>query len=155
MQDGTLSPPEQQAPPFVGALLRLCWQQVRSRLYDAIRQHGFDDIQEAHFAVFSYPMPDGARPSDLARQLGMSRQAVNYILGQLEAAGYLERRAALGAERRQIRFTARGWAVAEVMWATLRHIQKDWAHEVGEAQFTTFMSVLRQLAQAGPPFKRE
>ena len=46
-------------PPFVGALLRLCWRRVRHRMYEAIRAAGFADLQDAHLAVFSYRCPTG------------------------------------------------------------------------------------------------
>jgi DNA-binding MarR family transcriptional regulator len=33
----------------------------------------------------------GARPSDLAARLGITKQALNYLLGELERLDYLER----------------------------------------------------------------
>jgi hypothetical protein len=45
---------------------------------------GSPDLQDAHFGVFSYPLPDGVRPSELARNMRMSRQAANYLIVQLE-----------------------------------------------------------------------
>src|SRR5690242_10994326 len=80
--------------PYVGALLRLSWQRVRARINAAVRAAGFDDLQDTHMLVFSYPPADGVRPSELARRLGMSRQAANHVIGQMEAMGYLKRRAA-------------------------------------------------------------
>lgn len=56
-------------------------------LHDA----GFTDLVTAHFAVLRYPGPDGSRPSDLAVGAGMTKQAMNYLLGQLEQCGYLVR----------------------------------------------------------------
>ena len=38
----------------------------------------------AHLVVLQYPGPQGMRPSDLAAQLGTSKQALNYLLGELE-----------------------------------------------------------------------
>ena len=34
-----------------------------------------------------YPHPDGVRPNDLAERINMTKQATNYLLGQLEALG--------------------------------------------------------------------
>ncbi|MDG4875355.1 MarR family transcriptional regulator [Mesorhizobium sp. WSM4935] len=132
-------------PPFVGALLRLCWQNVRAKIREAIRGHGFTDLQEPHFAIFSYPLPDGVRPSELARQLRMSRQATNYLVGQMEALGYLERRVGSGGDRRVIYLTERGRRVAEVLYSCLRELQMQWAQEVGQDRFDVFLEVLRQL----------
>jgi hypothetical protein len=42
--------------------------------------------------VFRYPLPEGRRPSDAAVDAGMTRQAMGYLLGQLEELGYLTAR---------------------------------------------------------------
>jgi len=131
---------------YVGALLRLGWQRVRARLNEAVHAAGFSDLQETHMLVFSYPPPDGVRPSDLARRLGMSRQAANHVIAQLEAMGYLKRRAAAGSERRLVYLTARGWRVGDAIFACLEAIEAEWAREIGKERFADFMAVLRTLA---------
>jgi DNA-binding MarR family transcriptional regulator len=142
---------EQLQPPFIGALLRLTWQRVRSRMHSAIREAGFTDLQEAHFAVFSYPLPDGIRPSELARNMRMSRQAANYLIVQLEELGYLERRAPRGSDRRLVHLSARGRRVGETIFACLRDLQAEWAAEVGKDDFRRFMEVLRHLSVEREP----
>jgi DNA-binding MarR family transcriptional regulator len=140
-----------QGPPYVGALLRLCWQRVRAHMHAAIRANGFTDLQEAHFAVFSHPLPDGMRPSDLARQLRMSRQATNYLVGQMEGLGYLERRVGPNGDRRLVYLTERGSRVADVIYASLRELQGQWADEVGHDRFEAFMEVLGLLSNEPSP----
>ena len=137
---------EADGPPYVGALLRLCWQQARARLNEAVRAAGFTDLQDAHLSVFAWPLPEGERPSDLARRIGASRQAANHLLAQMEAMGYLERRSPAGSERRLVYVTSRGWRVAEAIWASMRGLQQEWAEEVGAEKFADFLAVLRQLA---------
>ena len=134
-------------PPFIGALLRLTWLRVRERLHQAIREAGYSDLQDAHFAVFSYPLPHGVRPSDLARNIRMSRQATNHLIGQLEALGYLERRAGAGSERRLIYLSARGLVVGEMIYACLIRLQDEWSAEIGRERFEVFMDVLRELSR--------
>src|SRR5215471_7912687 len=114
-------------PPFFGALLRIVWQHVRSQMLAAVREAGFADFQDAHFAVFSYPLPDGVRPSEIARQKRMSRQAINYLVTQLEELGYLERRAGEDNDRRLIYLSARGWQIAETIFGCLRRLHSEWA----------------------------
>ena len=138
-------------PPFVGALLRQCWRKVRDRIQEAIQAAGFEDLQEAHLAVFTYPLPDGVRPSDLARRMAMSPQATNYLIAQVEALGYLERRAPEGSDRRLVYLTERGWRVAETIFVCLRELEAEWADKVGQARFADFMDVLRRLAAEEPP----
>jgi DNA-binding MarR family transcriptional regulator len=139
-------PIEGANPPFVGALLRLCWQRARRRIVEAIRAEGFTDLQDAHLVALRYPPPDRVRPSALARQLGMSRQATNYIVAQLEELGYLERRAGPGGARRLIYLTPRGWRVVETIHACMRGLQAEWAAKVGQKRFDVLMAALRELA---------
>ena len=47
----------------------------------ALHERGFDDLDAAHLNVFQYPGPEGARPSELAARLRISKQALNYLLG--------------------------------------------------------------------------
>ncbi len=124
----------------------MTWQHVRDQLYRAIHDAGFTDFQDAYLAVFSYPLPDGVRPSELARQKRMSRQALNYLIVQLEQLGYLERRAPADSDLRLIYVSARGRQVAETILTCLRQLQVDWAREIGEERFNVFLDVLRQLA---------
>jgi len=133
----------------------MCHQRVRERMQEAAREAGFTDLQDAHWAVLTYPPPDGVRPSELARRIGMSRQATNHLIGQLEALGYIERRSSGESTRRLVHLTPRGWQVCEVIWACLRRIHAEWAAEVGEERFATVLEVLRFLAQQeGPPATR-
>ncbi len=138
-----------EGPPYVGALLRQCLEHVRARMEAEIKAAGFTDLQPAHLAVFSFPAPDGMRPSDLARRIRMSRQATNHIIGQLEALGYLERRAERKGERRRIYLTARTWRMVKVVHATLLEIQAEWAAEIGPDRFGDFMATLRRFAARG------
>jgi len=63
-------------------------------------------------AVLQFPGPDGARPGTLAERAGMSKQAMNRLLGSLEELGYLVRNDAPDEGRaRVVRFTKRGQAV--------------------------------------------
>ena len=123
---------------------------MRDRLHAAIRAAGFTDLQDAHLPVFSYPLPDGVRPSDLARRLGTSRQAANHLIGQMETLGYLERRGSESSDRRLVHLTERGRRVGEEIFACLRELEAEWAAQVGEERFADFMEVLRSLALADP-----
>jgi DNA-binding MarR family transcriptional regulator len=138
-----------EGPPYVGALLRQCLEHVRSRMEADLKAAGFTDLQPAHFAVFTFPPPEGMRPSDLARRIRMSRQATNHIIGQLEALGYIERRAERKGERRRIYPSPRAWGTVKVMHATLLEIQAEWAAEIGQDRFRDFMATLRRFAARG------
>src|SRR5262245_14277961 len=106
------SDPAPPGPPLIGALLRMAHETVRRRMLDALHEAGFDDLDTAHLQLIQWPGPDGMRPTDLATRLGISKQAVNYLLGELEKLGYLERRPDPDDRRsRRIHLTDRGRAV--------------------------------------------
>src|ERR1700691_2006159 len=77
--------------PYVGALLRIAHNEARARILQALAERGLGDINQAYFALFQYPMADGLRPAEVAKRLGVSRQGVNHLLGQVEKLGYLRR----------------------------------------------------------------
>src|SRR3954469_23424562 len=78
-------------PPLIGALLRFPWELVQRHMLERLHERGFTDFDAAYLNVFQYPGPEGARPSELAARLRMTKQAVNYLLGELERLDYLER----------------------------------------------------------------
>ena len=132
--------------PYVGALLRLAHREVRARLLQALAELGMGDINEAYFSLFQYPPVDGMRPADLAKQLGISKQALNHLLGQLEKLGYLERHRERGDRHTTIHLTERGWRVVESNVATMNKIEEDWQRRLGKRRFADLKTALRELS---------
>lgn len=135
----------EHGPPYVGALLRLAWQTCRQRLLEALQAAGFDDLNDAYLNVLQYPPPDGVRPVDLAVQTRMTKQALNYLLAQLESLGYLERRAEGRGNGRRVYLTDKGWRACRTMWKTMQRVEAEWAAGVGKDRFEGFLAILRQL----------
>ena len=83
---------------------------------------------------------------DLAAELGMSKQAVNYLLGGLERAGYV-RRAADPHDRRsrRLELTERGEAVRTTIRLTVTAIEDELAAELGRDEFTQLRALLVRL----------
>jgi len=135
-------------PPMIGALLRMPWEQVIRRMLERLRAEGFDDLELAHVNLFLYPGPQGARPSELAAQRGMSKQAVNYLLGQLERFGYIERRPAEGDGRsKRIVLTDRGERAGYTVRAAVRDVERDWEAQLGRDRFNQLKTLLLDLNQ--------
>lgn len=133
---------------MIGALLRMPWEQVIQRMLQRLHAEGFDDVELAHVNLFLYPGPQGARPSELAAQRGISKQAVNYLLGQLEAFGYLERRpAASDGRSKRIVLTDRGERAAYTIRDAVRDVERDWEAQLGRDRFTQLKTLLLDLNQ--------
>ena len=128
---------------MIGALLRVPAQAIHRRLIAQLNAAGFDELRLPHMAVLQYPGPDGVRPSVLAERAGMSKQAMNQLLGSLESLGYLVRSDAPGEGRaRIVRFTKRGRAVYAAMIDILREIEREWSEELGAKRFAELKALL-------------
>ena len=135
-------------PPLIGALLRIPWEIVRRRMLERLHERGFDDLDTAHVNVLLYPGPQGSRPSELAARVGMSKQAVNYLLGELERRGYLERRADPDDRRsRRIVLTERGESAGWAMREAVMDVEREWETTLGPARFAQLRGLLAELAE--------
>lgn len=135
--------------PYIGALLRMAHQEVLSRLLTALADRGLGDINRAYFGLFQYPPIDGMRPIDLAKRLGVSKQALNHLLGQLEKLGYLQRRHEQPNGHAAIYLTERGWLVVESNVATMRQLEADWQRQLGKERFADLKAALKELSGVG------
>jgi DNA-binding MarR family transcriptional regulator len=135
----------------MGALLRMALETVRSRMLESLHAHGFDDLDTPHLNVLQYPGPDGMRPSDLAARLRISKQALNYLLGELERMGYLERAPDPDDQRsRRIVLTDRGHAIIPVIRDAVRSTERAWAQEIGEARLEQLRGLLLEVNGLDP-----
>ncbi len=113
----------------------------------ALAEKGFDDVNEAHFVLFQLPPPDGERPSDLAKRNGMSKQAMNHLLGQLEKLGYLERRRERPNGHPTVHLTDRGWQVMESNVNTMLDREVEWERQLGKRRFAELKAALYELTK--------
>ncbi len=138
--------PEDFGPPMIGALLRIPWEQVVRRMLERLHAEGFDDVDMPHMNLLLYPGPQGARPSELAARRGMSKQAANYLLGQLEGLGYLERRPDTGDGRaKRITLTDRGERAARTIRDAVSEVERDWQARLGQDRFAQLKELLLEL----------
>ena len=135
------SPP---GPPLIGALLRTPWEAVQRHMLDLLHERGF----AAHLNVFLYPGPVGARPSELAARLRISKQALNYLLGELERLEYVERRPDPSDRRsKRVAVTPRGASAIGVIREAVAEMETAWAHQLGPERFDQLRGLLLELNQ--------
>ena len=136
-------------PPLIGALLRMPVDVLRGRMLKALHRDGFDDIVSAHFAILNYPGPNGRRPSEIAAQTGMSKQALHYLLSQLEELGYIERVDDPDDQRsKRVHLTERGHAAAQTVRAAVAEVEDEWAAAIGRTEFDRLRGLLAKLNAA-------
>jgi DNA-binding MarR family transcriptional regulator len=133
--------------------MRFPWEVAHRRILAGLHEHGFTDLSAPHVSVLLYPGPEGLRPSELAGRRGMTKQAVNYLLGELERMGYLERRADPDDRRsRRIALTARGESLRPVIRESMQQLEAEWAKLLGRDRLEQLRELLTELAAlAGEP----
>lgn len=135
-------------PPLIGALLRMPWEAVQRHMLERLHERGFDDFDTAYLTVFQYPGPQGARPSELAARLRISKQALNYLLGELEGLDYLERQPDPDDLRsKRVALTPRGTAAIGVIREAVGEIETTWAQQLGPKRFAQLRKLLLELNQ--------
>ena len=140
-EGGTSTP-----PPLIGALLRVPFETVRDRMLAGLHERGFTDLVAAHLDVFQYPGPEDQRPLELANQTRMTKQALNYLLGQLEQLGYLIRETDDGDQRsKRIHLTPRGHAVVKAIREIVQDVETEWERQLGTRKFAQLRELLAQL----------
>jgi DNA-binding transcriptional ArsR family regulator len=120
--------------------------EIRERMLGALHAKGFTDLIPAHLIVLRWPGPDGLRPVESSAPAGLSKQALNYLLGQLEEGGYLERVDDPEDRRsKRVRVTKRGFDAGRAMRAEVTKIEKEFARAYGEAELDGMRRVLTRL----------
>lgn len=136
--------------PMIGGLLRLLSETVRDQILSDVGARGYTDIRRAHLSVFQFPSPDGVAPSVLAARAHMTKQSMNYLLGELEDRGYLERRrTATDRRSRELFLTSRGKRLMEAMRSSVREIEDTWRRLLGRDRFGNMKSALMDVYESG------
>lgn len=126
------------------------WETVRTRMLQGLHEQGFSDLHAAHLVVLQYPGPSGLRPSELAERTRMSRQALNYLLGQMEGLGYVIRRDEKGSRRyKRIELTERGLEAVRAKRAIVLEVENQWERDLGPERFAQLRELLIELQGFG------
>jgi DNA-binding MarR family transcriptional regulator len=122
------------------------WESVLERLLAGLHERGFTDLGATHLTVLQWPGPDDLRPSELAAQSRMSKQALNYLLGQLERLGYLQRCDDPRDQRfKRIVLTKRGRRAARAMRDIVQEVEREWEDRLGAERFAELRVLLTDL----------
>jgi DNA-binding MarR family transcriptional regulator len=117
-----------------------------------LHERGFTDLVAAHLDVFQYPGPENQRPLELATRTGMTKQALNYLLGQLQQLGYLTRETDDDDQRsRRIRLTRRGHAAIKAIRQIVQEVEDEWEQLLGPNEFAQLRELLTQLYAIATP----
>jgi DNA-binding MarR family transcriptional regulator len=142
----------QTSPPLtVGSMLRSAWTELIDEVFERLIAAGFDDLRPVHRPILRDLLTSNLRPSELATRLGLSKQAVNDLVREFEAKGYitLEPDPDDGRAKRIIA-TDRGWRASETAQEVSNAIGRRWTELVGEERYAVFEEVLHAIVATTP-----
>jgi DNA-binding MarR family transcriptional regulator len=110
-----------------------------------LQRSGHHGVRVAHTSLLPHLVPEGIRTTELARRLGVSKQAVSQLVSDLEAEGYLERRGDPDDGRaKRVHMTARGYEIQIVGLGLMSEFERGLADALGDEKLAGF----RQGAEA-------
>lgn len=132
--------------PLPRLLLR-AYRAADEALAGALSRVGPHDVTPATWEVLAGLPPTGGRAVDLARTLGMTKQAVGQVLQELERAGLVERVThPRDARSLLVRPTPRGRALAADGERAIRAVEGRWAAALGPPTLHGLRGALARLA---------
>lgn len=103
-------------------------------------------LTASHARLLDHLPPDGARVTDLAARMRITKQALGQLAGQLADRGFVEIVADPGDRRAKlIRCTPRGECTRDAVLAVATAVEDRWRAEVGDARYAVFRKVLAEL----------
>jgi DNA-binding MarR family transcriptional regulator len=134
---------------LIGTLLAVPNHELQRRVQAGFAAAGLPEIRPAHNAIFQWLPAEGGRVTELAEQIGTTKQAVGYLVDYLEEHGFLERVPDPRDGRALIvRRNEKGWRVNQTARRLVEEIQAEWAERMGNEAMSQLLDLLQQLLQA-------
>ena len=131
----------------LGRLLLLARQDFLSRIGEGMDRTGSDPSLQARGRLLPYVDVEGTRSIDLARRMGVSKQAVARMVKDLEDDGLLCRDADEADGRASlVRFTEEGLDYLTRMHQVIEQIERSYEDLVGKRQLDVVRKVLATIA---------
>jgi DNA-binding MarR family transcriptional regulator len=130
--------------------LQILLRDARSAIEAAVRadlaQNGFGDVTPSHSALLRNIGEDGARPSELAAQADVTRQAITKLVDELERLDLVRRDPDPDDGRGVIvRYTDRGRAGVAIARERMLALERGYAAQVGADRWAEVRSTLETL----------
>lgn len=135
----------------IGRLLLLARRDFLERLAAKMESHSVTVVQ-ARGRLLPYIDLDGTRSVDLARRMGLTKQAVGKLVRELEADGLLYREADEADGRAfLVKFTEAGIEYLSRMHRCIAQIERDYERVVGAERMQAVREALSLIAYGEAP----
>lgn len=105
-------------------------------VFARLRASGFGDLRQSHYDLFRFPGPQARTPSEIASHVGLSKQALNPLLNEMEAMGYLKRvMNPRDARSRTVTLTRKGLRLVAAIKNALDELEQAVEAEIGSEPY--------------------
>ncbi|MGH3347541.1 MAG: MarR family winged helix-turn-helix transcriptional regulator [Nocardioides sp.] len=137
-------------------LMFIAQRHAEARVIEHLREHGFDDITIAQGRIAARLGPEGMRLTDLAAAAQVTKQTAAFLVGQLERAGYVERRLDPSDARARLIYVAeRGEQAQQQARVMERQIEAEWEGHLGKRRMRELRRALTDLRAITDPWMDE
>lgn len=144
-----------QAKLYLRHLLLSRSDWMEQRLFDGAERNGYGDLSPAMARMCAHLAGRPLSLSELARRLTVSRQAVHKLAAETANLGYVEFVDSEDDARvKLLRFTPKGWEMAESARSELEAIEAQLAAQVGADKLEQLKTLLAMPWAADEPVRR-
>ena len=129
-------------------LLGMAFQLVLREFVSRVDAAGYADLRPVHGLVFQALRGPGATSTELADQLGVTKQAAGQIVDELEKRGYVRRQPHPGGGRRRlVVLTDKALEHLAVAGRVLHGLEAELADRLGDADLAGLRTELARLVR--------
>lgn len=146
----TASPPEPERTDFLVNHMRAKVEAIQVLVQQRLSELGYFVPTPAHLNLMAHVPIEGIRPSQLAAQMQVTKQAVDQLLDQLETGGAITREPDPSDGRaRLVRPTP--WAMEAYLYvgSLLGDMEERWRQLLGDERFQHLQAALEILRHEG------
>lgn len=119
---------------------------LNERAIARVRERTGADVRVAHTTLLPHVDLEGTRATEIARRLGVSKQAAGQLIDELVAMGQLERVSdPRDARAKLVRFTTRGRRAMLEGLGVLGELEAELARELGQSRIAALHATLALL----------
>jgi DNA-binding MarR family transcriptional regulator len=135
----------------IGRLLLNAHRNFSLQALTKLREHGHEGLSLAHTNLLAHLDVGGTRITSLAERVGVSKQAIGNLVGDLEAKGYIRREVDAHDRRAAvITYTAAGRKFLQDAHEVKREIEAAYIATLGEDGFQELRRLLTLLVRGIP-----
>lgn len=132
--------------PNLAVLMDGPYKAMDRELFPVLARRGHGDIRPAHSKVFEVIKGKGSRVTDMAADASMTKQAMQYLVDDLERLGYAERIPdPVDRRAKLIRLTPRGRECVVFAREAFAATEAEWASKLGAEKMEQLRAILVEL----------